>query len=236
LQIGGSDQWGNITAGMELTRKKTGGRVFGLTLPLILNSDGAKFGKSAAGAVWLDAGKTSVYRFYQFWIRTDDRDVVRYLKLFTFLSREEIESLAAQHLERPEARVAHKALASAMTDLIHGAAATAEAVRASEILFGGGLDGIAESTFNEIVGEVPTRDLEKSKLEGAGAPLAEVLAASGLCPSKGQARKDIEGGGVYVNNIREPSPQRHLTAADLLFGKHLLLRKGKRNYTVMSVK
>src|ERR1700722_1647190 len=236
LQIGGSDQWGNITAGMDLTRKKTGGRVFGLTLPLILNSDGAKFGKSAAGAVWLDAGKTSVYRFYQFWIRTDDRDVVRYLKLFTFLGQSEIESLAAQHQERPEARAAHKALAKAMTDLIHGPAATAEALRASDILFGGGLEGIAESTFNEIVGEVPTRDLEKSKLEGAGAPLPEVLAASGLCPSKGQARKDIEGGGVYVNNIREPNPQRHLTAGDLLFGKHLLLRKGKRNYTVMSVK
>ena len=236
LQIGGSDQWGNITAGMELTRKKSGGRVFGLTLPLILNTDGTKFGKSAAGAVWLDARKTSVYRFYQFWIRTDDRDVERYLKLFTFLEREEIESLSASHQARPEARVAHKALAAAMTDLIHGPAATAEAMRASEILFGGGLEGIAESTFNEIVGEVPTRELERSKLEGAGAPLTEVMAAAGLSASKGQARKDIEGGGVYVNNIRESNPQRHLLASDLLFDKHLLLRKGKRNYTVMSVK
>ncbi len=236
LQIGGSDQWGNITAGMELTRKKAGGRVFGLTLPLILNTDGTKFGKSAAGAVWLDARKTSVYKFYQFWIRTDDRDVARYLKLFTFLGREEIDALVAQHEARPEARVAHKSLGAAMTDLIHGPAATAEAVRASEILFGGGLEGIAESTFNEIVGEVPTRELEKSKLEGAGMPLPETMAASGLCPSKGQARKDIEGGGVYVNNIRESNPQRHLSAADLLFGRHLLLRKGKRNYTVMSVK
>jgi tyrosyl-tRNA synthetase len=236
LQIGGSDQWGNITAGMELTRKKSGAHVFGLTLPLILNSDGTKFGKSAGGAVWLDERKTSVYRFYQYWIRTDDRDVVRYLKYFTLLSKEEIESLAAQHQERPEARTAHKALAAAMTDLIHGTAATAEAVRASEILFGGALEGIAESTFTDIVGEVPTRDLEKSKLEGAGAPLAEIMVDSGLCPSKGQARKDIEGGGVYVNNIREANAQRHLTAADLLFGRHLLLRKGKRNYTVMSVK
>jgi tyrosyl-tRNA synthetase len=236
LQIGGSDQWGNITAGMELTRKKAGAHVFGLTLPLILKSDGSKFGKSATGTVWLDARKTSVYRFYQFWICTDDRDVVRYLKYFTFLGREEIESLAAQHQARPEARAAHKALAAAMTDLIHGPAATAEAVRASEILFGGGLEGIAESTFNEIVGEVPTRDLDKSKLEGAGAPLTEIMAASGLCPSKGQARKDIEGGGVYINNIREANAQRHVTAADLLFARHLLLRKGKRNYTVMSVK
>src|SRR5665213_2278808 len=180
LQIGGSDQRGNITAGMELTRKKLGEHVFGLTLPLILNSDGTKFGKTATGAIWVDPRKTSVYRFYQFWIRTDDRDVVRYLKLFTFLSQEEIESLAAQHQERPEARAAHKALAAAMTDLLHGPAATAEAVRASDILFGGGLDGIAESTFNEIVGEVPTRDLEKAKMEGAGTPLVEIMAASGL--------------------------------------------------------
>jgi tyrosyl-tRNA synthetase len=236
LQIGGSDQWGNITAGMELTRKKLGEHVFGLTLPLILNSDGTKFGKTAAGAVWVDPCKTSVYRFYQFWIRTDDRDAVRYLNLFTFLGRDEIAALAAEHQAKPEARAAHKALAKAMTDLVHGQDATTEAMRASEILFGGGLDGIAESTFNEIVGEVPTRDLERSKLEGAGAPLAEALVLSGLCPSKGQARKDIEGGGVYINNVREANFQRNLTASDLLFGKHLLLRKGKRNYVVLTAK
>jgi tyrosyl-tRNA synthetase len=236
LQIGGSDQWGNITAGIELTRKKLGEQVFGLTLPLILNSDGTKFGKTAAGAIWVDARKTSVYRFYQFWIRTDDRDVVRYLNLFTFLGKDEIAALAGEHQAKPEARAAHKALARAMTDLVHGENATAEALRASEILFGGGLDGIAESTFNEIVGEVPTRDLERSKLEGAGAPLAETLVLSGLCPSKGQARKDIEGGGVYINNVRETNFQRNLAAKDLLFDKHLLLRKGKRNYVVMTAK
>jgi tyrosyl-tRNA synthetase len=236
LQIGGSDQWGNITAGMELTRKKLGGRVFGLTLPLILNSDGTKFGKSVSGAVWLDPRKTSVYRFYQFWIRTDDRDVEKYLKYFTFLGREEIESLAAQHRQRPEERAAHKALALAMTRLVHGQSAAAEAVRASEILFGGALEGIAESTFNEIVGEVPTRELSRAALDGEGVPLVDILTASGLCPSKGQARKDIEGGGIYVNNMREAGPQRRVKAADLLFGKHLLLRKGKRNYTVVSVK
>jgi tyrosyl-tRNA synthetase len=236
LQIGGSDQWGNITAGMDLTRKKLGAHVFGLTLPLILNSDGTKFGKTASGAVWVDPRKTSVYRFYQFWIRADDRDVVRYLNLFTFLSKDEIAALAAEHQASPGARAAHKALAKAMTDLVHGPSATAEAIRASEILFGGGLDGIAESTFNEIVGEVPTRDLERNKLEGAGAPLAEVLVLAGLCPSKGQARKDIEGGGVYINNVREASAQRNLATADLLFGRHLLLRKGKRNYVVLIAK
>jgi len=236
LQIGGSDQWGNITAGMELTRKKEGRHVFGLTLPLILNSDGTKFGKTAAGAIWVDSKKTSVYRFYQFWIRSDDRDVLRYLNFFTFLGKEEIQALAEQHNTRPESRAAHKVLAAAMTDLVHGKTATAEAVRASEILFGGELEGIAESTFNEIVGEVPTRQMDRTRLEGAGTPLVEVLAESALSHSKGQARKDIEGGGVYVNNIRQSNTQRALTASDLLFGKHLLLRKGKRNYTVISVK
>src|SRR5204862_7126011 len=139
LQIGGSDQWGNITAGMDLCRKKMSAHVFGLTLPLITNADGSKFGKTVAGAVWIDARRTSVYRFYQFWIRTDDRDVVRYLKYFTFLSRDEIGELEGEHGKNPGARAAHKALAKAVTDLVHGPSATAEAVRASEILFGGEL-------------------------------------------------------------------------------------------------
>lgn len=234
LQIGGSDQWGNITAGIELTRKKLSRTVFGLTLPLITNADGSKFGKTVAGAIWLDPERTSVYKFYQFWIRTDDRDVMRYLKFFTFLGRDEIEALEKQHAENPGARVAHKALAKAVTDLVHGAAATAEAMRASEILFGGELSGITESTFKEIVGEVPTKDLPMSNLNGAGLPLVEALVQSGLSASKGQARKDIEGGGVYVNNVREATAQRSVTTTDLLFGRHLLLRKGKRNYVVMT--
>ncbi len=234
LQIGGSDQWGNITAGIDLTRRKLGRTVYGLTLPLIMNADGSKFGKTVAGAVWLDPAKTSVYRFYQFWIRTDDRDVIRYLRFFTFLGQDEIGALERQHAQNPGARAAHQALARAVTDLIHGPGATAEAVRASELLFGGELAGISETTFNEIVGEVPTRQIEKGQLDGAGKPLVELLVHSGLCPSKGQARKDIEGGGVYVNNLRETSPQRALAAKDLLFGKHLLLRKGKKNYVVIT--
>jgi len=236
LQIGGSDQWGNITAGLELTRKKLGEHVFGLTLPLITNADGSKFGKSVSGAIWLDPKRTSVYKFYQFWINTDDRDVIRYLKYFTFLSREEIEALEKQHAENPGARGAHKALAKATTDLIHSPSATAEAIRASEILFGGNLDGIAETTFNEIVGEVPTKEIERAKLDGAGMPLGELLVHAGLCPSKGQARKDTEGGGVNLNNVREANPARAVTTTDLLFGKHLLLRKGKKNYVVVTAK
>jgi tyrosyl-tRNA synthetase len=236
LQIGGSDQWGNITAGIELTRKKLGQTVYGLTLPLITKADGTKFGKTETGTVWLDAHRTSVYKFYQFWIRTDDRDVVRYLNYFTFLSREEIAALEAQHQQNPGARAAHRALAKAVTELVHGPSALAEAVRASEILFGGELTGISESTFNEIVGEVPTKEINKAELDGTGKPLVEVLVQAGLSNSKGQARKDIEGGGVYVNNIREGGWQRTIQSKDLLFGKHVLLRKGKRNYVVLSAR
>ena len=236
LQIGGSDQWGNITAGIDLCRRKLGKTVFGLTLPLITNADGSKFGKTEAGAVWLDPERTSVYRFYQFWINTDDRDVVRYLKFFTFLSREEIAALEKQHAENPGARAAHKALAKFVTDLIHGPPAAQEAIRASEILFGGNLDGISETTFNEILGEVPTREIEKARLAGGGLPLVELLVHSGLCPSKGQARKDIEGGGVNINNVREANAVRAVTTNDLLFGNHILLRKGKKNYVVVTAK
>ncbi len=235
LQIGGSDQWGNITAGIELTRKKISRQVFGLTLPLITNADGSKFGKSVSGAIWLDPKRTSVYRFYQFWVNTDDRDVIRYLKYFTFLSLEEITALEAKHTANPGAREAHRALAKAATDLIHGTSATAEAIRASEILFGGNLDGISEGTFNDMVGEVPTKQVETAKLKGAGIPLVELLVHAGLCPSKGQARKDIEGGGVNINNVREPDAARAVTTNDLLFGKHALLRKGKKNYVVITV-
>jgi tyrosyl-tRNA synthetase len=236
LQIGGSDQWGNITAGIDLTRKKLGKQAYGLTLPLITKADGTKFGKTETGTVWLDIKRTSVYRFYQFWINTDDRDAIRYLKIFTFLTREEIEALEKKHTENPGAREAHKALAKAGTDLVHGPNATTEAIRASEILFGGDLAGVSESTFNEIVGEVPTKEIEKSKLDGAGTPLVELLVHSGLCPSKGQARKDVEGGGVNINNVRETNFQRAVTSNDLLFGKHLLLRKGKKNYVVVTAK
>ena len=167
-------------------------------------------------------------------LRTDDRDVIRYLKYFTLLSREEIASLEQQHAGKPEARIAHKALAKAVTDLIHGESATAEAIRASEILFGGELEGISEATFKDIVGEVPSKEVERQKLEDVGTPLLELLVHAGLCPSKGQARKDLEGGGIYLNNVRETAPSRTVTIKDLLFDRHLLLRKGKRNYVVLT--
>lgn len=229
LQIGGSDQWGNITAGIDLCRKKLGAYVFGLTHPLITTADGAKFGKTESGAVYLDPVRTSVYKFYQYWIQTDDRDVIRYLKYFTFFSQDEITHLEKLHAEKPEAREAHRALAKSVTDLVHGPGATQDAMRASEILFGGELEGVNEVTFNDVVGEVPSKQFETRE-----SALVDLLVHSGLCPSKGQARKDIEGGGIYVNNVRETNLQRTVSAADLLFGKHLLLRKGKRNYVVLT--
>ncbi|MBM3848138.1 MAG: tyrosine--tRNA ligase [Verrucomicrobia bacterium] len=236
LQIGGSDQWGNITAGTDLCRKKLSAQCFGLTLPLITNSDGTKFGKTVAGAIWLDSAKTSVYRFYQFWMRTDDRDVIRYLKFFTFLSREEVESLEKSHLEKPEGRVAHKALADAVTKLVHGSDALAEAIRASEILFGGGLEGISEQTFADIAGEIPSCEIPKSSFGGEGMALLDLLVTSGLSASKGQARKDVEGGGIYINNQRVSGIQQKITTQELLFGNRILLRKGKRNYACVTAK
>jgi tyrosyl-tRNA synthetase len=234
LQIGGSDQWGNITAGIELARKKLGKTVFGLTLPLITNADGSKFGKTVAGAIWLDPQRTSVYRFYQFWINTDDRDVIRYLKFFTFMTQDEVAALERQHAENPGARAAHKALAKAVTVLIHGEAATSDAMRASEILFGGEISGATEGTFQQIHGEITTIQMQKSDLEGAGKPLVELLVQTGLCPSKGQARKDIEGGGIRVNDLRESNVNRVLLPQDyLFFEKFLLLRKGKKNYALV---
>ena len=244
LQIGGSDQWGNITAGIDLTRKKLGKTVYGLTLPLITNADGTKFGKTEAGAIWLDPKRTSVYKFYQFWINTDDRDVIRYLKYFmlpkdaadVLPAREKINELEKKHAENPDARIPHKKLAVEMTLLIHGYEAMQGCQMASDVLFGGSIDPVKEDLFVVIRGEVPTVEIEKTKLEGAGFSLVELLVHAKLSQSKGQARKDIEGGGVYVNNIRETSLQRTITFNDLPFGNDLLLRKGKKNYVVVTAK
>ncbi len=235
LQIGGSDQWGNITAGTDLIRKKLGLNAWGWTFPLITKSDGTKFGKTEGGAVWLDPKKTSPYKFYQFFVNTEDTKVVEYLRKFTFLSRPEIEELEAKHAANPGPREAHKALAREVTRLVHGQAALDAALKASDILFGAEIGDTSEETFQDVVGEVPTKDLDKAKIEGPGATLTDMLVYTGLAPSKGAARKDIEGGGVYVNNVKSPDVARTLTTADLLFGKYVLLRKGKRTYAVLKL-
>ncbi len=235
LQIGGSDQWGNITAGTDLIRKKLGVTCWGWTFPLITKADGTKFGKTEGGAVWLDPKKTSPYKFYQFFVNTEDVKVGEYLRKFTFLSREQIEELEAKHAANPGLREAHKALATEVTRLVHGPAALDAALKASAILFGAEIGDTSEETFRDVVGEIPTKDVEKAKLEGTGTPLVELLVHAGLAPSKGQARKDIEGGGIYVNNVKSPDVARALTTADLLFGQYVLLRKGKKTYAVLKV-
>ena len=234
LQIGGSDQWGNITAGMDLTRKKLDRRAWGLTLPLITKADGTKFGKTEGGTVWLDPRRTSPYRFYQFWIQTDDRDVVRYLKFFTFLTKEEIEALEKEHSANPGARAAHRALAREVTTLIHGESACLDAIRATEILFGAPIDGITPGTLDVLSAEIPNASTSHAALS-AGTPLTDALVSTGLCPSKGQARKDIEAGGIYLNGSRCTESSRSLSAADLLHQRAILLRKGKRAWAILSV-
>ena len=234
LQIGGSDQWGNITAGIDLIRKKLAIPAWAWTFPLITKSDGTKFGKTASGSIWLDPQKTSPYKFYQFFMNTDDANIVDYLKKFTFLPRPEIETLETAHNANPGAREAHRALARAVTTLVHGPTACDDAQRASQIMFGGALEGINETLFNDVVGEVPTKDIERARLETTGGiALTDLLVHAGLATSKGQARKDIEGGGINVNNIRVAEIARTVTPSDLLFGKYLLLRKGKKSHAIV---
>ncbi|WP_345781717.1 tyrosine--tRNA ligase [Synoicihabitans lomoniglobus] len=235
VQVGATDQWGNITAGTELIRRKSGATAWGLTFPLLTKSDGTKYGKSASGAVWLDPKRTTPYRFYQFFMQAEDADVIKLLKVLTFLSQEEIDALEAELVSAPGARAAQKALAQAVTTLVHGESVCADAMRASTIMFGGGLDGISESVFEDVVGEVPTTDISSDLLTGEGTGLLDLLVTAGLCPSKGQARKDLQGGGINVNNVR-CNPQdlnRALTLSDTLFGRYILFRKGKRNYAVL---
>ncbi len=233
LQIGATDQWGNITVGTELTRKKLGDTVWGLVFPLLTKADGTKYGKTAMGTVWLDPKRTSPYRFYQFFVNAEDADVIKLLKTLTFLPAEEIAALEAESKTNPGARVAQKRLAKEMTALVHGPDRLAGALKASEVLFGGSIDGLSAEDFQDVVAEAPNQELERTKLEGAGSPLIDLLVHSGLSPSKGQARKDVEGGGIYVNNIRVGEVSRVVTMGDLLFGNYVLLRKGKRTYAVL---
>jgi tyrosyl-tRNA synthetase len=232
LQVGGSDQWGNITAGCDFVRRKLGVAAYGWTFPLITKADGSKFCKTESGAVWLDPERTSPYRFYQFFVNTEDAKVGEYLRKFTFLSHAEIEALEAGHADNPGAREAHRALAAAVTTLVHGETATQAALHASGILFGAEIGGTPESVFADVIAEIPRSEIARESLAGEGASLVDLLVASGLCPSKGQARRDIDGGGIYLNNLR-CAEARQVTEADLLFGRYLLLRKGRKSYAAL---
>lgn len=235
LQIGGSDQWGNITAGTDFVRRKLGVPVWGLTFPLITRADGSKFGKTESGAVWLDPQRTSPYRFHQFFLNTEDAQVIDYLKKFTFLERARIEELDAEQQANPGARPAQRALAEEVTRLVHGQAALDAAIRASAILFGGSLEDIDQAVFGDVVGEVPTFPVPRTQLAEGGLALVDLLITADLCPSRGQARRDIDGGGIYLNNERCADAARQVTGQDLLFGRYLLLRKGRKRYAVIDL-
>lgn len=232
LQIGGSDQWGNITAGLELIRKTEGdAKAFGLTVPLVTKADGTKFGKTESGAVWLDKEKTSPYEFYQFWINTDDRDVIKYLKYFTFLSKEEIEELEKQLQKAPEQRAAQKALAEEMTKLVHGEDALKQAVRISEALFSG---SVSQLTAEEI--EQGFKDVPSFEYEGEEVPLVELLVMAKIVPSKRQAREDIANGAIYINGERMQDVNAIITKANRIEGRFTIIRRGKKKYYLIRYK
>jgi len=243
VQVGGSDQFGNITAGCELIRrtyaKRSGGdesqharKGLGLTWPLITRSDGKKFGKTEAGAIWLSAQRTSPYEFYQYWINTPDADVGRYLRFFTFLTREEIEALEAQGKAAPEQRIGQQALAQAVTTLVHGKDECQKAEDTAKKLFSSGKDAgdLTPEALEQLAKDAPNGPLALARLAGGGALLLDLMAESKLWPSKGEAKRAVQGGGAYLNNAKVSDLDKKVTVANLLHGKYLVLRKGKRDY------
>jgi tyrosyl-tRNA synthetase len=236
LQTGGSDQWGNITAGVELIRKvRGGGSAYGMVYPLITKSDGTKFGKTETGTVWLSAERTSPYRFYQFWLNTDDRDVINYLKFFTFLDQERVSELQAFTTERPETREAQRVLAREVTALVHGESALARAEEASQALFGGDISGLSGADVQDIFAEVPSSEVNKASLDGPGQNIVDLLTQTGFLKSKGEARRAIQEGGIYLNNHRVADPAQQVTTNALIEGRFLVLRRGKKNYHLVKV-
>jgi tyrosyl-tRNA synthetase len=242
LQLGGSDQWGNITAGIELIRRVDGAEAHALTMPLVTTSTGAKFGKTEAGAIWLDAERTSPYAFYQFWLSTDDADVGRHLRFYTLLAREEIEALDAATVASPERRAAQQALARDVTRRVHGESALAAAEQVSTFFFGGlEAPDLSEAAFGILRAEAPCaevgRDALSSESDAGSFDALKLLTASGLAASNGAAKRLLEQGGVSVNKRKLASADRHLPAdATLLRGGHVVVGKGKRDYALLRVR
>jgi tyrosyl-tRNA synthetase len=227
LQVGGSDQWGNITAGIDLIRRRRGARAHGLTFPLMTKADGSKFGKSAGGAIWLGAHRTSPYEFFQYWIQTDDRDVERFLLQLTLLPVDEVTAAVRAHSEAPERRAAQRLLASEMTALVHGASGLAVAEEATEVVFGRREEQPSAEALESLIDAIPTGRVPVDRL-GAGIGLVDLLADTGIAASKGEARRTITQGGVTVNG-RRAGVDDQLSSADLWHGRFLLVRRGKKN-------
>lgn len=236
LQTGGSDQWGNITAGVELIRRVKGSSAYGMVYPLITKSDGSKFGKTESGAVWLDPERTSPYKFYQYWLNTEDNDVINYLKYFTFLAQEEISKLSIEFKAQPESRNAQKKLAKEMTLIVHGNTALTRAEQATQVLFGGSLDGLAVNDIEEIFAEVPSSEISPVQLSGDGVNILDLLLATELVKSKGEARRSIVEGGMNLNNVRLTDENYMISRNDLVSEKFLVFRKGKKNYHLVKVR
>ena len=235
LQMGGSDQWGNILAGIDFIRRLRGVRAHGLVFPLVTSSSGIKFGKTEAGAVWLDAKLTSPYRFYQFWLNTDDRDVLGYLKFFTWLAKPEIDELEQSVKNVPEKRDAQRRLAREVTAMLHGDSELEKAMRASEVLFGKEISGLSVKEILDIFADVPSTELEKSKLESDDFTLSDALVLSGLAPSKGEAKRLVQGGGVAVNNVRVSDARKAISTEEFIDGQVLVLRKGAKHYHLIRI-
>jgi tyrosyl-tRNA synthetase len=233
LQAGGSDQWGNITAGIDLARRIRGVQLHGITCPLLTKSDGTKMGKTESGALWLSAEKTSPYRFYQYWYNTQDADVGKCLRYFTDLNQAQIEELEAEHAANPGQRAAQKRLAADLTRLVHGEQGLAAALKASEILFGAEIGQLSDAQLTEVFADVPSKELPRSRLEGTGIAVIDALFEVGLAKSKGEARRAISEGGGYVNNRRVAGIDSRLTAADLAGESIIVLRRGKKNYGLL---
>jgi len=235
VQMGGSDQWGNITAGIDLIRKLRAKKAHGLVWPLMKTAAGTKFGKTEAGTVWLDADRTSPFKFYQFWLNTDDSDVIPYLKCFTFLDRQTIDALDTVTRATPEKRDAQRVLAREVTTLVHGAEHVGRAEHASSVLFGEDIATLSADQVLAVFGDVPSSSLPSAAFDGAGMSLVDLLADPGvkLLPSKSEARRLVQSGGVYVNNRRASDPQMRLTRDQAIDGKLFVLRKGqKQNHVV----
>ncbi|HUL44886.1 MAG TPA: tyrosine--tRNA ligase [Bacteroidota bacterium] len=237
IQMGGSDQWGNIVAGADLIRRMRGAEVHALVFPLITTSSGVKFGKTESGTVWLDEERTSPYKFWQFWYNTDDQDVVKYLKYFTLLTHSEIEELEASVRSAPQERRAQTKLASEVTERLHGSSAAQKALAARDILFGtGDIRRAGEKDLLDIFSDVPSVELARDELSGAGTPLLDVLVASGAVKSKGDARRAIQSGGIYLNNDRVTDENKKISVSDSLHGKFFVLRRGNKNYFLVKLR
>ncbi len=235
MQMGGSDQWGNILAGADLVRRLRADRVHGIVFPLVTTAGGTKFGKTEEGTVWLDAGRTSPYKFYQFWLNTDDRDVPSYLRYFTWLDEDTIEEIEEELRENPGKRAAQKTLAEEVTRIVHGDDELARAQAASRVLFGGDVSAMTAEELLEVFEDVPSSEMDRSAFDEDGVDIVELVSDTGLVGSRGEARRLIRGGGISVNNHRVGDEKHRVVIGDAIENRVLVLRRGQKSYRLVRI-